>query len=187
MFIGGKAQRCYVRTQQFNGIAQLIRRQKCTSKDYPRVRKLVRNSAYLSNHPTQSLPEKASIDEAFMDLTRPVRQIMLERYPYLAHVPDGAALGLDTPLPPPPQVSWDGLGTLIPIDPSQEPNEENITPSTWHDVALSIAAESMEMVRQQINAKLGYTTSAVHLFAILSDVKADLLCRVLQEINFWQR
>jgi DNA polymerase eta len=103
--------------------------------------------------------EKASIDEAFMDLTRPVRQIILDRYPYLAQVPEDAPLGLDTPLPPHPPVSWE-FGVLVPIDPSVE--EEPEVPSTWHDVALSIGAECMEKVRQQISAKLGYTTSAVY-------------------------
>ncbi|KAJ7454776.1 hypothetical protein FB451DRAFT_1099682 [Mycena latifolia] len=115
---------------------------------------------YMQGLPENTEIEKASIDEAFMDLTRPVRQILLERYPYLAHVPDDAPMGLDTPLPQPPQVSWNQLGTLVPIDPSQEPSEEVDTPSTWHDVALSVAAELMEKVRQDIKAKLGYTTSA---------------------------
>ncbi|KAJ7106488.1 hypothetical protein C8R43DRAFT_1243826 [Mycena crocata] len=113
---------------------------------------------YKEGLPENTEVEKASIDEAFMDLTRPVRQILLDRYPYLAQVPEDAAQGLDTPLPPPPQVNWDQLSTLVPIEPSQEATVE--IPSTWHDVALSIAAECMEKVRQQINAKLGYTTSA---------------------------
>ncbi|KAJ7650686.1 DNA/RNA polymerase [Roridomyces roridus] len=104
--------------------------------------------------------EKASIDEAFMDLTKPIRQILLERYPYLSQVPDDAPMGLDTPLPPPPPVAWEHLGTLVPIDPSKDPSEEENVPSTWHDVALSIAAEAMEKARQKINAELGYTTSA---------------------------
>jgi DNA polymerase eta len=125
--------------------------------------------------------EKASIDEAFMDLTRPVRQIILERYPYLAQVPDDAALGLDTPLPPPPQVSWDHLGAIVPIDPSVE--EEVEIPSTWHDVALSIAAECMEKVRQQISAKLGYTTSAVQSIHLIVGRLADQPRRVSQEIS----
>lgn len=131
-----------------------------------------------------SFSEKASIDEAFMDLTRPVRQILLERYPYLAHVPADALSGLDTPLPPPPQVSWSGLGTIVPIDPAQESKEADDIPSTWHDVALSIAAELMEKARQQISAKLGYTTSAVRFIPLLARCPADLLCRVLHEINF---
>ncbi|KAJ7116403.1 DNA polymerase eta [Mycena epipterygia] len=115
---------------------------------------------YKDGLPENTEVEKASIDEAFMDLTRPVRQILLERYPYLAHVPEDALSGLDTPLPPAPQVSWNGLGTIVPIDPAQESKEEDDIPSTWHDVALSIAAELMEKVRQQISVKLRYTTSA---------------------------
>ncbi|KAF7375181.1 DNA polymerase eta [Mycena sanguinolenta] len=98
---------------------------------------------YKDGLPENAEIEKASIDEAFMDLTKPARQIILERFPWLAQVPDDAPLGLDTPLPPPPQVVWNGL-----------------VPSTWHDVALAIAAECMEKVRQQISSELGYTTSA---------------------------
>ncbi|KAJ6468426.1 hypothetical protein C8R45DRAFT_1063925 [Mycena sanguinolenta] len=113
---------------------------------------------YKDGLPENAEIEKASIDEAFMDLTKPARQIMLERFPWLAQVPDDAPLGLDTPLPPPPQVVWNELGELVPIDPSVE--EEGEVASTWHDVALSIAAECMEKVRQQINSALGYTTSA---------------------------
>lgn len=32
---------------------------------------------------------------------------------------------------------------------------------TWHDVALSIAAELMDKIRAQVRIRLGYTTSAV--------------------------
>ncbi|KAJ6570180.1 hypothetical protein DFH09DRAFT_1154251 [Mycena vulgaris] len=130
------------------------------SLDFYRRESVKMLQMYKEGLPENTEVEKASIDEAFMDLTRPVRQILLDRYPYLSHVPDDAPLGLDTPLPSPPQVSWNELGTLIPKDPSQEPNVEVDELSTWHDVALSIAAELMEKVRQQISAKLGYTTSA---------------------------
>lgn len=64
-----------------------------------------------------SFPEKASIDEAFIDFTKPVRDLILERYPYLATVPSDAPLGIDTPLPPPPPVNWEGKGTIVPIHP----------------------------------------------------------------------
>ncbi|KAJ7086108.1 hypothetical protein B0H15DRAFT_358014 [Mycena belliarum] len=116
---------------------------------------------YKQGLPENAEVEKASIDEAFMDLTRPVRQILLDRYPHLARVPDDAPMGLDTPIPPPPQVSWNELGTLVPINPAQESDaDSDDIPSTWHDVALSIGAELMEKVRQEIKAKMGYTTSA---------------------------
>ncbi|KAJ7583628.1 hypothetical protein C8J56DRAFT_954563 [Mycena floridula] len=105
--------------------------------------------------------EKASIDEAFVDLTRPVRQILLQRYPYLGQLPDDAPKGLDTPLPPPPPISLKKTDTWIPIDPEKEEKEESDeTELTWHDVALSIGAELMQNVREQVQSKLGYTTSA---------------------------
>jgi hypothetical protein len=61
--------------------------------------------------------EKASIDECFFDLTLPIRDLLLQRYPYLSQVPPDAAFGLDTPLPKPSgvDISWSGLGNLIPI------------------------------------------------------------------------
>ncbi|KAI0806104.1 hypothetical protein BC629DRAFT_1732729 [Irpex lacteus] len=150
--------------------------------------------------------EKASIDEAFIDFTHPVREEILKRYPYLATVPPDAPDGKDSPLPPPPPTSWDKLSTVIPINPPppepkvedaaeeeqisragdikavdgeddvsqsqveaesenvqpdwNDPIEEDDSPNTWHDVALSIAAELMGRIRQDIFTKLGYSTSA---------------------------
>ncbi|KAF8501401.1 hypothetical protein F5888DRAFT_1226382 [Russula emetica] len=129
--------------------------------------------------------EKASIDEAFIDFTRPVRAELLARYPYLGQVPTNAPNGLDTVLPPPPPISWDNRGILIPIDPPSE-NQAGSSSShgtgthavaddgdgdddddddprrtrTWHDVALSIAVELMDKIRAQVRIQLGYTTSA---------------------------
>jgi DNA polymerase eta len=66
------------------------------------------------------LPEKASIDEAFIDLTAPVRRILLERYPHIASVPPDAPNGTDSSLPPPPEwIDWAGLGEIIPISGSK--------------------------------------------------------------------
>ncbi|KAL1724171.1 hypothetical protein EV715DRAFT_189180 [Schizophyllum commune] len=61
--------------------------------------------------------EKASIDEAFFDFTKLAKAKLLERFPYLASVPHDAPRGADSPLPPPPPLSWDGLGTVIPVHP----------------------------------------------------------------------
>ena len=143
--------------------------------------------------------EKASIDEAFIDFTRPVREELLRRFPHLATVPPDAPNGADTPLPPPPPISWDGMGNLVPVHPQEdEPTgqenskreqddgyESDDAPladgpeasksksveddlgaeaekqTTWHDVALSIAAGLMMRIREDIRDKLGYTTSAV--------------------------
>ncbi|KAF5392380.1 hypothetical protein D9757_001501 [Collybiopsis confluens] len=106
--------------------------------------------------------EKASIDEAFVDFTTPVRQVLLQRYPYLADVPPNAPNGLDTPLPTPPSIEWNANTHLIPIDPDSETADQDFRtdPPTWHDVALHIAAEMMYKVRADIANKLGYTTSA---------------------------
>lgn len=105
--------------------------------------------------------EKASIDEAFIDFTQPVRDEILRRYPYLSQVPSDAPDGVDSPLPTPPPIMWDGLGTVIAIGGSS--TDTSMTGSTqtddqgtsrhnddgansgddsttWHDVALAIAA-----------------------------------------------
>jgi DNA polymerase eta len=133
------------------------------------------------------IKEKASIDEAFIDFTKPVREIILQMYPHLGQVPIDAPDGIDTPLPMPPQVSWEGLGNLIPVNPpppsegKEKPEETNgaasgnneppltkegqaefkESPLTWHDVALSIGAKLMGKAREQVRVKLGYSTSAV--------------------------
>ena len=129
--------------------------------------------------------ERASIDEAFIDFTKPVKEILLQRYPYLAQFPDDASDGIDTPVPPPPQISWAGIGSIIPLNslPIAEDtpvSNENIKSeevvgqetgspkgddledaTTWHDVCLSIAAELMAKARDDIRVNLGYSTSAV--------------------------
>lgn len=120
---------------------------------------------------------------------------MLQRYPYLAQVPDDAPDGIDTPIPPPPQISWAGLGSVIPISPPSVADEtpassESIksedtdklvevttgslegddSPTTWHDVCLSIGAELMGKAREDVRVNLKYSTSAV------SCLRRDALC-----------
>lgn len=145
--------------------------------------------------------EKASIDEAFIDFTKSVREIILQTYPYLAQVPVDAPDGIDTPLPMPPQVSWEGLGNLIPVNPpapsegkekpeeasgaasgnnelpstKEEQLEFEESPLTWHDVALSIGAKLMGKAREQVRVKLGYSTSAV---CVSPTLRIPLLTRI---------
>lgn len=138
-----------------------------------------RESAKVMNVFTEGLPdgeiEKASIDEAFIDFTQPVRNAILQRFPHLQSVPPDAPHGLDSPLPSPPPITWtDGMGALIPINPKLETPglaqgdaqdedewyEDVDPPATWHDVALSIAAEMMATIRTSVKERLGYTTSA---------------------------
>ena len=102
-------------------------------------------------------------------MTRPIREKLLERYPYLAAVPEDAPDGADSPLPPPPPIDWCQLGVLVPLTPQEDgskaqdelPNSEDGYSTTWHDVALSIGAEFMAQVRAEVLKQLGYTTSAV--------------------------
>ncbi|KAF9266589.1 DNA/RNA polymerase [Marasmius fiardii PR-910] len=115
-----------------------------------------RESTKVLNMFKEGLPdaeiEKASIDEAFIDFTKPVRAELFRRYPHLANVPRDAPNGLDTPLPAPPKIDLASCSNVIP--------SEDEGDATWHDVALSIAAEMMNKVRVDIADKLGYTTSA---------------------------
>lgn len=131
--------------------------------------------------------EKASVDEgkfssisvyrvcgvqvplAFLDFTVPVQAEIIKRFPHLSQGPENSILGLDTPLPSPPQnIAWPLNTSVVPVhadlpthdETSDTPDEP---PATWHDLALSIAAEMMYVARQEIKNVLGYTTSAVSL------------------------
>jgi DNA polymerase eta len=129
--------------------------------------------------------EKASVDEAFVDFTVPVQQILIERYPELAAPSPNSPYGMDSSLPPPPQsLSWHPSCVLVPSaeednqDSSDAPAadekdiedkilpeggkvEKSKQPVTWQDVALSIGGELLFKARNEILQNLGYTTSAV--------------------------
>lgn len=118
--------------------------------------------------------EKASIDEAYLDFSAVVRDLLIERYPQLAKVPDGSLLGLDTPLPEPPIAPFEGFGHLIPVVPLKEPDEGDDfkSPSnyfcppevdehpSWQDIAIMLGAELMQKCRDAVKDRLGYTCSA---------------------------
>lgn len=135
-----------------------------------------------------STAEKASIDEAYLEFTQPVRDLILERNPHLAAVPSDSALGLDTPLPDPPIIDWEALGNIVPVISEEEQAKEAeeggnedaaegkgkvaVPPSSqvierpsdpvnaWSDYALSIGAELMQKCRREVLQQLGYTCSA---------------------------
>ncbi|BGO91840.1 hypothetical protein NBRC10512_007638 [Rhodotorula toruloides] len=76
--------------------------------------------------------EKASIDESFLDLTLPVRQLLLDRYPALSSAPSGS---LDEPLPSPSalgvqdgDIKWDGLCNLIPFSGQKKEKVRRLNP-----------------------------------------------------------
>lgn len=118
--------------------------------------------------------EKASIDEAFLDLTILTIREILRRHPHLATIPADAPQGIDTPLPPPPPISWAEAGNVFPIkgetkdadsavdhDGNDEEGAEGV--GGWEDVALCLGAELMGRLRGEVREKLGYTCSAVSL------------------------
>lgn len=118
--------------------------------------------------------EKASIDEAFLDLTLMVFDRLLARFPYLAAVPDGKTM--DSPLPPPPGIDWSKAGNVLPIDGETDGIDEPNMPSkdqvdgvqagsagyqdTWEDWALCLGAEIMAELRAAVFEELKYTCSA---------------------------
>jgi len=80
--------------------------------------------------------EKASIDEVFIDFTKAVRDVLVQRYPYIAQVPADAPDGVDTPLPPPPTIQEGVVGNVIPINPpppKEEIDEKEITSAIDHE------------------------------------------------------
>jgi DNA polymerase eta len=128
--------------------------------------------------------EKASIDEAFLDLSLMVNERMLAQHPYLAVVPTDAPDGLDSILPPAPPIDWSKAGEVFPVNgpdgDKQEITDEDersedgrsedgqvVTPrkrrneATWGDWALCLGAEIMAEVREEVWRRLHYTCSAV--------------------------
>lgn len=108
------------------------------------------------------LSEKASIDEAYIDLTVPVREVLLQKYPYLAAIPPSYPLGLDTPLPPPPDLRWDDKDwAIVPGESDESDSDTYHENASWADIALWEGGIIMNNLRDTVEKELGYTTSAV--------------------------
>lgn len=87
--------------------------------------------------------EKASIDEMYCDLTLAVRQLILQRYPELARPPADSPAGLDTPLPPPPEIDWTDLGNRLPTSlPDEAPQESPTSAQSGADGASSTSSKA---------------------------------------------
>lgn len=77
---------------------------------------------------------------------------------------------MDALLPPAPQGDhFHNVGLVVPINPPVEVKEEDEKgkgraveepPTTWTDIALSIAAELMQACRAEVKKRLDYTVSA---------------------------
>lgn len=123
--------------------------------------------------------EKASIDEAFMDLTPMVLERLLELHPYLRSVPEDAPEGLDSPLPSPPPIDWSKAGHIVPVADSGDEGagegevegHEGVedAATTWGDWALCVGAEIMAEVREEVWKRLHYTCSAVRVVSSGAD------------------
>lgn len=107
------------------------------------------------------MAEKASIDEAFLDLTPMVLDKLLEYHPQIATVPEDATDGIDAPLPNPPPIDWNKAGNVVPIEEGKEGDPtERIHQDSWQDWALCVGAEIMADLRAEVWKKLHYTCSA---------------------------
>lgn len=98
--------------------------------------------------------EKASIDEVFLDLSLQVYELMIERFPQLSKDVSDGELDLAMPMPPTTILDW-ADNSLIPADVDVESRDPD-----WDDVALSIAAEIVHHIREDVHNTLNYTCSA---------------------------
>lgn len=98
--------------------------------------------------------EKASIDEAFMDLSAQIHSILLERYPELGDPPPYDDPTENLPRPPTTALDWQA-DHLIDLN----NNETEAEDPDWDDVVMMIGSEIVRHVREKIYEKLKYTTS----------------------------
>ncbi|KAF4512688.1 hypothetical protein G6O67_000037 [Ophiocordyceps sinensis] len=98
--------------------------------------------------------EKASIDEAFLDLSAHVHSVLLERFPELSSPPPYDDPTETLPLPSISALDWKA-DALVDMG-----EEEEFQDPDWDDVAILVGSEIVREVRARIRDKLGYTCSA---------------------------
>ena len=112
--------------------------------------KIIKN--HLPPEPLQRV-EKASVDEVFLDLSKQVHAILLEKFPQLAVEKDQESL---LPLPPQDIVfSWE-TDHLV----NYPTDNLDSHRSDWDDIALNIGAQIIRALRKEIFNGLHYTCSA---------------------------
>ena len=146
--------------------------------------------------------EKASIDEAFADLTPMAIERLIERHPYLNAVPQDAPEGLDSILPPAPPIDWSRAGNVFPItgdgdgtgdgdpdprsdDALSDAGEARREEASWEDWALCMGAEIMAEIRGEVWKRMHYTCSAVSISYSVSIV--PLTIRASLTAKLWPR
>lgn len=94
---------------------------------------------------TTDAAEKASIDEAYMDLSAMVSDRLLAAHPFLAQIPVDAPEGIDSLLPQAPSIDWTDAGHVLPtlaeyMESDNEPDEEEealqrigVSTTCWSD------------------------------------------------------
>lgn len=96
--------------------------------------------------------ERAGIDETYVDLSSPVHEILLQRYPELAQddLPPDARL----PLPPTSVLDWEDSAVEQASDDTYSPELD------WDDICLHIGSQIVRSIRTVIFEQLHYTCSA---------------------------
>ncbi|KAI5957666.1 eso1 [Candida theae] len=109
------------------------------------------------------LAEKASVDESYVDLGRPIYEMLLSKFPELKSGNSNASDDEILPSIPsslPRDIQW--RGTVIESEKETADPQNALPPqiSDWDDVVLAIGSELLLDLRQAIYDELGYTTSA---------------------------
>ncbi|KKK15436.1 hypothetical protein ARAM_005363 [Aspergillus rambellii] len=104
----------------------------------------------------QTLVEKASVDEVFIDLSPLVFGVLLQRYPELRVNPKADERTTLLPCPPTTALEWKEEDCLVGLD---EHETEGDNPD-WDDIAMLIGSEIVRSVRAAVWETLSYTCSA---------------------------
>lgn len=132
-----------------------------SSKMWLQTQSLVRDCANFYLYFAAHRAEKASIDEAFIDLTPMVLDKL--RSDHAQVWSEFGSSANDQSLPPAPLIeseNWSGWQAVHTAD--DETVEDK--PSTWQDWALLYGAEIMLQMRTAVQDRLGFTCSAVSQF-----------------------
>lgn len=95
--------------------------------------------------------EKAGIDELFVDLSVPVYDVLVQRYPQL--------LACESHLPKPFDIVLDWEDDQL-VQSESEAADEEPEALDWHVVALKLGSEIVRDIRKKILSELKYTCSA---------------------------
>ncbi|KAI5954039.1 eso1 [Candida margitis] len=110
------------------------------------------------------LVEKASVDESYIDLGRPIYELLLQKFPnklesHILEASDDKVLP-SIPESLPQDIQWHG--TIMKSEKEVADPQDAQSPQIfdWDDVVLAIGSKLLLDLRQAIYDELGYTTSA---------------------------